>query len=364
MLVWIIRLALGGVFAYAGVSKLADPATFASALRGYELLPEVFTGPLALALPSVEIALALGLVFGLYTKSLSRFAQALLVLFSCAVIYRLATGTPGACGCFGPGEMLSWRTVARNVGLVCLAQVLLTQDAPGLFRARRAELAMLGSVLVISVAAGAVAGALSVAPYTVVGSGPAVDENSYVLGAGELALESLRLSDLTGRSTAVPLARDASYLLLFADVRCPMCGDVAVWIERNVNRLPEAPGLVVVATGATDAEVPASFGGGAGKGPLVSLPQAREIVRSWGLETQVYFDLNDKLATRLHLRASSAAFLVERQLVTMSLRLAKSTPVRHPDVIDILADVPTASILEGSQQDLRLARTRQHPKEE
>lgn len=210
-------------------------------------------------------------------RSLPRFAQALLVLFSGAVIYRLATGTPGACGCFGPGEMLSWRTVARNVGLVCLAQVLLTQDAPGLFP-RRAELAMLGSILVISVAAGAVAGALSVAPYTVVGSGPAVDENLYVPGAGELALESLRLSDLTGRSTEVPLARDASYLLLFVDVRCPMCGDVAAWIERNANRLPEAPELVVVATGATDAEVPASFGGGQDKGPFVSFTQARDIV--------------------------------------------------------------------------------------
>jgi len=363
MLVWLIRLALGGVFAYAGISKLADPATFTSALRGYGLLPEVFTGPLALALPSVEIALALGLVFGLYTKSLSRFAQALLVLFSCAVIYRLATGTPGACGCFGPGEMLSWRTVARNVGLVCLAQVLLTQDAPGLFP-RRAELAMLGSILVISVAAGAVAGALSVAPYTVVGSGPAVDENLYVLGAGELALESLRLSDLTGRSTEVPLARDASYLLLFADVRCPMCGDVAVWLERNTDRLPEALELVIVATGATDAEVPASFGGGQDRSPLVSFTQARDIVKGWGLETQVYLDLNDRLAARLHLRASSALLVVERRSVMTSFRLVTSTPVRHPDAIDLLAGTPSASILEESPQDLRPARTRQHPKEE
>ena len=62
------RLVLGGVFLYAGASKVFDPGGLAASIRSYGLgLPEWFVTLSAYALPPLEVLLGLYLLVGLFT---------------------------------------------------------------------------------------------------------------------------------------------------------------------------------------------------------------------------------------------------------------------------------------------------------
>jgi uncharacterized membrane protein YphA (DoxX/SURF4 family) len=97
------RLVLGGVFAVAALTKIADPQATVRAVRAYDLVPEAVVQPLGYALPFVELVLALLLVIGLGVRVVVAGAALLLVLFIGGVASAWARGLRIDCGCFGGG---------------------------------------------------------------------------------------------------------------------------------------------------------------------------------------------------------------------------------------------------------------------
>ena len=102
---WIYKLTrwlLGGVFIYAGSTKLLEPETFAVLIEAYGVLPEILLMPVAVALPALEVTAGIGLLFDI-EGSLSVVAV-LVGLFIVILGYGIWMGLDVDCGCFGPDD--------------------------------------------------------------------------------------------------------------------------------------------------------------------------------------------------------------------------------------------------------------------
>jgi uncharacterized membrane protein YphA (DoxX/SURF4 family) len=130
---WILRVALASLFGAAAFHKLRDPRGFAGTLRDYEILPTGWPRAVAVALPGLELALALALLLPGLGPRPALVGAALLALYSGAIAWNLARGrTAIDCGCLGPAGYapLSPGLLARNAVLIgaCLALTLPAGD--------------------------------------------------------------------------------------------------------------------------------------------------------------------------------------------------------------------------------------------
>ena len=110
-----IRVILGGVFVFAGVVKIIDPATFANDIGNYRLLPHEWNNLLAITLPWIEVAAGLLLIVEIWARASTLVIAVMLTVFLAAIGQAVARGLNISCGCFGTVE-------GRKVGLVALAQ--------------------------------------------------------------------------------------------------------------------------------------------------------------------------------------------------------------------------------------------------
>jgi len=130
-IVLVLRLLLGGIFVYAAWVKLKDPmsrALFAIDLDAYKIIPLRYVETVAWIVPSLEMIAGLGLIVsaaGILLRPHSRFlgfclrlASAAislsLVVFIAAMSWAKLSGKNINCGCFGPGEPISWKTMLRD----------------------------------------------------------------------------------------------------------------------------------------------------------------------------------------------------------------------------------------------------------
>lgn len=97
-----LRWGLALVFLNAAAVKLVDPASFAVIIEAYGLVPEGLLMPIAIVLPALEVAAAIGLIFDL-RGSLALMAV-LLGIFIAVLGYGLWMGLAVDCGCFGPED--------------------------------------------------------------------------------------------------------------------------------------------------------------------------------------------------------------------------------------------------------------------
>jgi putative oxidoreductase len=122
---FVSRLVLGGVFLYAGASKVLDPGGLAVSIRSYGLgLPEWFVTFSAYSLPLIEVLLGVYLLVGLFTRASAWAANVLLVVFLAALAQGALRGLEIDCGCFGSGfgdgASSLWIDVLRDLGLLAL----------------------------------------------------------------------------------------------------------------------------------------------------------------------------------------------------------------------------------------------------
>lgn len=96
-----IRLVLGGVFIWAGLTKISDPSAFAQAVRAYHILPEAFVLPFAVFVPWIEVVAGVALVLGVWTQSSALICLMLLFSFEIALGVNIYRGADFSCGCFG-----------------------------------------------------------------------------------------------------------------------------------------------------------------------------------------------------------------------------------------------------------------------
>ena len=118
-----LRIALGVIFLYAAWTKLRVPwQLFAAAIDDYKIAPEWSLEPLARTLPWVEAGLGALLIVGRWlTRSAATAVSALLLVFVILMARAYAAGLKISCGCFGPGEMISWRTFLRDGSLLVMS---------------------------------------------------------------------------------------------------------------------------------------------------------------------------------------------------------------------------------------------------
>jgi uncharacterized membrane protein YphA (DoxX/SURF4 family) len=98
--VLLIRLFLGGMFIYASLHKLIDPAAFSKIIYGYKILPYWAINILAISLPGVELVAGVLLVLGLFSRGAALTITLSLGVFVCAIGFNLWRGVEFDCGCF------------------------------------------------------------------------------------------------------------------------------------------------------------------------------------------------------------------------------------------------------------------------
>ena len=130
--VFVVRVLLGGLLIAAGVLKLGHPADLASNIAGFRLLPPDVVGPLAVALPYVELLLGAYLIVGLFTKAIAAIAAAQFLLYAGAIASAVLRHIPANCGCFGPNDSATadWPHVAFDV-MLAAAAIFIAFAAPG-----------------------------------------------------------------------------------------------------------------------------------------------------------------------------------------------------------------------------------------
>ncbi|HUI79801.1 MAG TPA: MauE/DoxX family redox-associated membrane protein [Bryobacteraceae bacterium] len=119
IVLFLLRVGIGGVFVYAAWIKLREPwMLFAISIDAYHLLPEWAVTVVARTLPWVELAAGLLLIAGRWKRVSTVSVSALLALFFAMMVRAYARGEAIDCGCFGPGEAISPWTLLRDGSLL------------------------------------------------------------------------------------------------------------------------------------------------------------------------------------------------------------------------------------------------------
>ncbi len=101
----LVRIILGGLFAYAGILKITDIKGFAKTLSLYNLVPEQLLVVVAIMLPLLEIIAGIGLMFNVrFTLSL---ITGMLIVFIVVLWYGILNNLEIDCGCFSTEELAS-----------------------------------------------------------------------------------------------------------------------------------------------------------------------------------------------------------------------------------------------------------------
>ena len=121
----VLRFALGAVFVYAAWTKLRTPwELFAMSIDSYQLLPLKAVELVARTLPWFELAVGLLLMAGFWLRSAAAATALLLAVFFGLMVRAYAKGMEINCGCFGPNDIISWKTLLRDGSLLAAALAL------------------------------------------------------------------------------------------------------------------------------------------------------------------------------------------------------------------------------------------------
>jgi putative oxidoreductase len=126
---FLARLVLGGLFVFAGASKIYDPGTFATELERYQLFPWTVGVAAANYLPWLEFLTGFCLLLKRYERGALLLMTLLLSVFTFALASALVRGLSIDCGCFGHTFMSTGTIVPilRNLVLLLFAGILWTK---------------------------------------------------------------------------------------------------------------------------------------------------------------------------------------------------------------------------------------------
>jgi putative oxidoreductase len=98
---FLVRIALGALFVFAGVTKAYDPGAFAIEIQRYNLIPWIAAALLAVYLPWLEILAGALLVMKRFEQGALLLIIFLLLVFTFALASATFRGLGIDCGCFG-----------------------------------------------------------------------------------------------------------------------------------------------------------------------------------------------------------------------------------------------------------------------
>ena len=122
-----LRIVLGGIFLYAGMLKIVDPATFAGSVAAYKLLPTFGNYLVAATLPWVEVFCGVLLIIGIRTRPAATLILLMNLVFAVALSSAIIRGLDIDCGCFRQGgpKTSPWIALLRDLAFIAGTVVLL-----------------------------------------------------------------------------------------------------------------------------------------------------------------------------------------------------------------------------------------------
>lgn len=148
---WAARLLVAAVFGWAALAKLLNLAATRRAVAEFGV-PDRWVRVAGVALPVVELSVAVAVMLPWTAVAAGVVALGLLVVFSARVAWLLRAGKRPVCACFGVGSgEIGGRTLARNglLGALVLVATIGANDAlPVEYAAGSAVAVMLGTVQV------------------------------------------------------------------------------------------------------------------------------------------------------------------------------------------------------------------------
>ena len=124
---WVLGVLLGALFAYAGITKVLDPARFFVDIQNYDIVPwRSATVVLAFYLPWLEIICGMALTVRSLRAGSLIILTIMLFAFTGALALAWARGLDISCGCFGGStdhpRYILW--IGRDVVLLVVALAL------------------------------------------------------------------------------------------------------------------------------------------------------------------------------------------------------------------------------------------------
>jgi uncharacterized membrane protein YphA (DoxX/SURF4 family) len=116
-----LQVILGGIFVYAGISKLLDPLRFSASILGYQLIPVGLVRPIVYGMPWIEIGLGSLFFVGKYPRFSAGGIAILLAIFTLMLAYALSQGWIIDCGCFGKPRPVDGSKIVENLIMVLIA---------------------------------------------------------------------------------------------------------------------------------------------------------------------------------------------------------------------------------------------------
>ena len=126
LVVALVRLILSFVFGVAGITKLTDQKGTREAVINFGA-PKAAAPSIAVVLPLLELAIAIGLLFSATAWLSALAALFVLGIFVVAISINLAQGKSHECHCFGQiySRPLGWSTLVRNVLFALAAGIVI-----------------------------------------------------------------------------------------------------------------------------------------------------------------------------------------------------------------------------------------------
>jgi len=124
--IFIFRMLLGGIFLVSSLGKLVDIERYSvDVLYTFGVLPMVLNRPFGLVMPFIELGVALGLLFGLFTRLSALGSGLMSIAFFVVKAIVLAQGREIDCGCFGAViETLASVTIYLDIPMMIFSFII------------------------------------------------------------------------------------------------------------------------------------------------------------------------------------------------------------------------------------------------
>ena len=126
---FLCRFFLGGLFLWAGGTKIVNPHDFANIIANYQLLPDFAVNVTAVWLPWIEVLCGILLIGGIWVEGSLVVINTLLIVFIAALISNWVRGIDVDCGCFAvdveKGESSYLFDIIRDIFLLAIGLFIL-----------------------------------------------------------------------------------------------------------------------------------------------------------------------------------------------------------------------------------------------
>jgi len=135
ILMFLVRISLGGIFVISSLDKLADPGAFTMSILNYKIVGTLLATTTATILPSLELLCGLSLILGLYPRTSTLLITLMLIVFTVLIISALLRGLDISCGCFSQDpnvNKIGYSKILENIGMILMGVWLICVNNYGI----------------------------------------------------------------------------------------------------------------------------------------------------------------------------------------------------------------------------------------